>query len=375
MQQVALYIHMPFCIKKCAYCDFNSYEKLEIIPRYLSALKREMENYKRHKLKAETVYIGGGTPTVLNETQLYLLIQSIYDCFDVMPGAEFTIEANPGTLTKSKLNTLKRLGVNRLSIGLQAYQDKLLKILGRIHSQKDFNDTYNLAREAGFKNINVDVIFGLPEQSVSDFVSTLEKLCVLLPEHISCYSLIVEPDTPFYELKKQGNLNLPNENDERLMYYHAKNYLQEQGYIHYEISNFAIPGKESSHNIIYWQLKDYLGLGAGAHSFMKGIRFNNYYKPEKYIEAIEKHNSALEMQERLSIKDKQAEFCFLGLRLIKGISKHDFYTTFGIHIHEVYGEAIEKLKKLGLLDENRQYLKLTSHGLDFANDVFIEFLQ
>jgi oxygen-independent coproporphyrinogen-3 oxidase len=374
MEPIALYIHIPFCVKKCAYCDFNSFAAPELMPSYLSALKKEMGGYKAAGYAVKTVYMGGGTPTILNQRDLASLIQNIHSSFYIAPGAEFTVEANPGTLTKEKLLLLKHMGVNRLSIGLQAYQDRLLKVMGRIHTVKDFEESFALARQAGFDNINVDVIFGLPGQTLFDFKETLKNLVRLSPEHISCYALSVEEGTEFYNWLKQGRLFLPPEDEERAMYHEAVTFLKSRGFVQYEISNFAKPGRESRHNLAYWRDEEYLGLGAGAHSFLNGERFYNRSSLKEYIECLEGGLSPVEGRELLDKEALRAEFCFLGLRLTEGISKTDFKIRFGKDLKEVYGKAIERLKNFGLLQEDGERLKLTSKGLDLANEVFMEFL-
>lgn len=374
MDKIALYIHIPFCVKKCKYCDFNSYVARDLIPNYMSALKKEISLYKSMGRSVKTIYIGGGTPTILAEKDLESLILCIQENFKVDADVEFTVEANPGTLTCKKLTTLKNLGVNRLSLGLQAYQDGLLRMMGRIHTVKDFEQSFHDARDAGFDNINVDVIFGLPRQTLSDFMQTLEKVVKLSPEHISCYSLTVEEGTEFYRLLKMGALELPDEITEREMYHKGEAYLKERGYIHYEISNFAKPGRMSRHNMVYWQYGDYLGLGAGAHSFIDRCRYYNFYSPEKYMDLLSKNILPVEKREYLDRKSQEGEFCFLGFRLIRGLNKQSFKDLFGEDIRDIYGKAIEKLKNEGLIVEDKDYLRLTLKGQDLANEVFVEFL-
>jgi len=374
MKTIGLYVHIPFCIKKCNYCDFNSFETLELIPEYLVALKREISNLKNSGYIAKTVYIGGGTPTVLTNSQLFFLLNDLHKNIYIANDAEITIEANPGTLTKEKLHLLKTLGVNRLSIGLQAYQNSMLKLMGRIHTVEDFENNFKAARDVGFNNINVDLIFGLPNQKLEDFKETIKRVLALSPEHISCYSLNVEEGTRFYQWQKEGKLCLPSDDEERKMYYEAIEVLTHQGYNHYEISNFAEHGRECKHNLVYWTYKECLGLGAGAHSFLNNKRFNNYPFILDYIKSIKKSSSAVSNIESISYQEQQAEFCFMGLRLLQGLNKDAFKQRFHKEITQVYKSAIEKLKKQGLLQENSENLKLTALGLDFANAVFMEFL-
>lgn len=374
MKPIGLYIHIPFCVKKCNYCDFNSFAKLELIPSYISALKKEIETLKDKDYIARTIFVGGGTPTILSPEELEDVFSVLYENIMVADNAEITIEANPGTLTEEKLLVLKKAKVNRLSIGLQASQDKLLKIIGRIHTFKDFGTNFESARRLGFENINVDLIFGLPTQSVNDFRETLRQVLELNPEHISCYSLSIEEGTVFYRLLQEGKLALPLEDEERQMYYEAISILTQSGYEHYEISNFAMPKRQSEHNKIYWIYKEYLGLGAGAHSFIENQRFYNYPLIEDYISSMENLSSAVAEVENISLIEQQSEFCFLGLRLLEGIDKRVFKQRFGTEFMQVYKSAVENMKKEALIEEKGDKIRLTKRGLDFANIVFAEFL-
>lgn len=374
MRTIGLYVDIPFCVKKCYYCDFNSFETLELIPEYLEALRIEITNLKNCCYSANTVYIGGGTPTVLTNNQLFSLLSDLHKNIYIAKDAEITIEANPGTLTQEKLHLLKTLGVNRLSIGLQAYQNSMLKIMGRIHTVEDFENNFITARDIGFNNINVDLIFGLPNQRLEDFEETLRRVSYLSPEHISCYALSVEEGTKFHQWKQEGRLSLPSDDDERKMYYEAIEALTRVGYNHYEISNFAKPGRECKHNLVYWTYKDYLGLGAGAHSFLDNKRFNNHPIILDYIKSIKNSSTAILNIESISYQEQQAAFCIMGLRLLQGLNKAVFKQRFHKEITQVYKSPVEKLKKQGLLQENSENLKLTALGLDFANVVFMEFL-
>lgn len=374
MDTLALYIHIPFCLKRCGYCDFNSYTQLEYVPSYMDSLKREISFYSSLKRKITSVYIGGGTPTVLGERELSSLIDAIHKGFDLSPDLEFTVEANPETVTAGKLKVLKEGGVNRISFGLQSFKDELLKAIGRIHTAEGFLKKYAMAREAGFDNVNVDLIFGLPGQKVEDFMDTLKKLVGLSPEHISCYSLSVEEGTKFYELQEKGQLLLPSEDEERAMYHSARHFLQENGYSHYEISNFAKAGRESRHNLVYWTYGDYLGLGAGAHSFLDGVRFYNAYGLKDYIDRVKARGEAVENRERISEEEQQAEFMILGLRLVRGVEKTKFFERFKKDLDLVFRQALEKLKDKGLILNEKDRVRLTERGLDLANEVFVEFL-
>jgi oxygen-independent coproporphyrinogen-3 oxidase len=375
MKQAVLYVHIPFCLRKCAYCDFNSYTCLEQIPVYLEALKKEASGYRDIGFVIKSVFIGGGTPTILSEQQLLSLIEMLYKVFNIMHGAEFTIEANPGTLTRNKLLLLNSMGVNRLSIGLQSYQDRLLKVIGRTHSVKDFQDNYYNARAVGFNNINVDLIFGLPFQTLYDYMQTLEHVIKISPEHVSCYSLSIEEGTRLHHMRQVGTLHsIPSEEEEREMYHQCVKLLKDSSYLHYEISNFAKQGRMSEHNLAYWKTEEYLGLGAGAHSYLNGERFYNHYLIEDYIRNANQNNGAVVDRVKICQEEEQAEYCFMGLRLIEGINKDGFFKRFGENIDHLYKKQIYKLKKQGLLKEENHYLKLTPKGLDFANLVFVEFL-
>lgn len=333
-----------------------------------------MEYQGQKGFKTKTIYVGGGTPTILNENQLKFLIEGIYENFDTSSLEEFTIEANPGTLTKSKLSLLRNLGVNRISLGLQAKQDNLLKVLGRCHTFEDFRESYKNARKVGFRNISVDTIFGLPNQKIEDFQETLNYLLSIEVDHISCYALSIEKGTKFYTLYKKGKLILPSEENERIMYHFARKHLTQNGFEHYEISNFAKQGRKSKHNMVYWNDGQYLGLGVSAHSYIDKERFSNTSSVKKYIENLKAGKLFEENRIILDENEHQAEFCFMGLRLIEGINKNVFFQKFNKDIHIVYGDAISKLRKRGLLEENGRFLKLSAKGLDFANEVFMEFL-
>jgi oxygen-independent coproporphyrinogen-3 oxidase len=341
--------------------------------KYVQALILEIKSkaceYKDFEIK--TVFIGGGTPTVLPSDYIVKIIETLYENYTIATDAEISIEANPGTIDLDKLTALRKSGINRISMGVQAWQDRLLKKLGRIHSQEQFLEGYSQARQAGFDNINLDLMFTLPTQSVEDWEQTLENVIKLKPEHISTYSLIIEETTPFYELYGKKELELPDEMTDRTMYYKAKELLKQNGYVHYEISNFAKPGFESKHNIVYWRQKQYIGFGLGAHSYINKTRFHNTYDMGKYLTLCD----CIEDIEKSDLYDEYAEYMFLGLRLIKGVSISDFKLKFSKDIDTVYGEELEACKKLGLLYESNDYIALTDYGLDVSNIVFEKFLK
>lgn len=353
----SIYIHIPYCKQKCLYCDFNSYSNKEnTIDKYFDALIKEIKSYNIKELN--TIYFGGGTPSFVDS-------KYIREIMSILPKAnEVTLELNPGTVNKEKFAEYKSIGINRLSIGLQAIQNNILKEIGRIHTLNDFEEAFKLARNVGFDNINVDLMHGLPNQSVQDFKDSVDYLVKLGPEHISCYSLILHNDI---------FKNLPTEEDERKMYYYAKEKLRERGYIHYEISNFAKSGKESKHNLVYWNQEEYIGVGAGASSYLNGERYTNVASIEEYIKRINRDESVNITEEKQNLEDKLNEYMILKLRLIKGVNIKEANEKFKTDIVKKYEKSLEKLQKLGLIkiDEN---IYFTDKGLDLANIVWEEFI-
>ncbi|MCM8710399.1 radical SAM family heme chaperone HemW [Clostridium sp. SYSU_GA19001] len=369
---LALYIHVPFCKQKCLYCDFPSFSgKESLMLDYVKALCKEIDNSNYDKIN--TIFIGGGTPTYLCLECLEYLKNSI-DKLCKADDLEFTIEGNPDSLNKEKLKFFKSMGVNRLSIGLQAWQDRLLKNLGRVHTLEQFRESYLSARDIGFNNINIDLMFGLPGQSIEDWKESLINVSNLKPEHISCYSLIVEDGTPFCNLDKLGKLNLPEEEDERKMYQFAVDFLKSIGYEQYEISNFSKPEFQCRHNLTYWNLNYYIGCGMGAHSYVNGIRYRNYEDIEKYICMINDNKSPVAEEHINSLKDDMEEFMFMGLRKIEGISIEEFNKRFNKDINKVYGIVIEKFLKNKLLKSDGKYIYLSPRGIELSNRVMCEFI-
>ncbi len=374
--ELGLYVHIPFCKKKCDYCDFASFaEKENLINDYIESLLKEI-NFKRVKnKKIKTIYLGGGTPSYIEEKYIQEILQTIKENFIVEKNAEITIEVNPGTVNLKKLQTYKALGINRLSIGLQAAQNAILKEIGRIHTYEEFLKTYQDARKI-FDNINVDLMFALPTQTIKDLQESLEKIVKLNPEHISVYSLILEEGTILYNKEASGKLKLPSEKTERQMYWNTKKYLEKNNYIHYEISNFAREGYESKHNMDCWNQKEYLGVGLGASSYINKKRFSNITNLNKYIENIQNN----EFKKNIILEEEQDgisqmnEFILLGLRKIDGISKTEFYDKFKVDVYEKFGEKFKKLEKLNLITCDNTKIKLTSKGLDLANIVWEEFI-
>ncbi len=377
MKSISLYIHIPFCQKKCYYCDFNSYSgKQHFIKDYIKALKKEIAMYGPilNNYKINTIFFGGGTPSILQEGLVSAIMKTIKEHYDVENNAEISIEANPGTLDYNKLREYRNSGINRLSMGLQACQGNLLKSLGRIHTFGDYLKNLEVAGEVGFSNINTDLMFSLPGQKEDDWKECLEKIVRLNIPHISAYSLIVERGTPFYDWVKNEIISLPDEETQLRAYHYAIKYLEEKGYIHYEISNFAKPGFQCKHNIVYWRNKPYIGLGAGSHSYFNKKRFNNVSGIEDYIKLVEDGKTPIEEKIDISIEDEISETMFLGLRLIKGISINEFTERFNISPFKIYKEQIKKFSEQGLLKWDETHIRLTQKGIDISNVVFQEML-
>jgi len=290
-------------------------------------------------------------------------------------GVEYTIEANPGTISPDKLSLMRNSGVNRISIGLQSWDDRILRKLGRIHCVRDFLDSYNTARKQGFQNINIDLMFSIQGQTLEDFENTIDNVISISPEHISCYSLIIEEGTQFYKQLEEGTLKEVDEDLDRDMYYKATEKLQESGYKRYEISNYAKPGYECHHNIIYWKTKDYLGVGAGAHSCIDNVRFSNIKEPQEYIKQVNSNKLPICWEEKLSERDRMSEFMFMGLRMAEGVDLYDFRERFNKDIQFVYNNEIKNLESKKLIEIRGNKLKLTDKGIDLSNQVFVEFLK
>lgn len=376
-------MHIPFCVRKCVYCDFLSGPASDALRRdYLEALKRELACEARHyrAYEVETVFFGGGTPSILEAQELTELLAQLCSHYRIAGEPEITLEANPGTLTPDKLACLRRAGINRLSIGLQSADDKELRLLGRIHTYAEFLQTYRWAREAGFDNINIDLISGLPGQTPADWRDTLEKVLRLHPEHISAYSLIVEEGTPLHRHLGEYPA-LPDEECDRQMYQETKRMLAAQGYERYEISNYARAGFACRHNRIYWQrgkrhTADYAGFGLGASSTVGSLRWKNTDDMARYLSLCGAGDTAALREEReaLSERERMAEFMILGLRMMRGISEKEFCDTFGREPDAVYGAVLEKYEKCGLLARGGGRIFLTDAGIDVSNVVFADFL-
>lgn len=403
MNGLEIYIHIPFCVKKCDYCDFLSAPAdLETKEKYVEALINEIKlnKNKMSEYVVDTVFIGGGTPSLLEENQISKIMSVLRDNCNMSENPEITIECNPGTITESKLWKYKKSGINRISFGLQSANDEELKSIGRIHNYAGFLESYNLARKCGFDNINVDLMSALPGQTLKSYEETLNKVVRLEPEHISAYSLIVEENTLMYYRVKKAQIKginiLPDEESERKMYYLTNNILRSNGYRKYEISNYSKPGKECKHNIGYWQRKEYLGFGIGAASLYKENRYNNISDINKYIEVLTNNikensinnvgnssevenqvnilNSIVKNLQQLTERDRMEEFMFLGLRMMEGVSMEKFERYFGKPYMEVYGKVQKRMEDKRFLINDNGYVKLTEFGIDLSNYVMSEFL-
>ena len=367
-----IYIHIPFCIRKCDYCDFLSGPSgPEEQADYVQALLREIQAVEEGEGRSvSSIFIGGGTPSVLDERLLGDILREIRNRFKMEEDAEITIEVNPGTANIGKLQAYREMGINRLSIGLQSPEDRELKILGRIHNYGQFLETYQEARTVGFDNINIDLMSAIPDQTYEGWVKNLRTVAELEPEHISAYSLIVEEGTPFAARK----LNLPDEDTEYNMYEATVQILKEYGFEQYEISNYARKGRECRHNVGYWTRQDYLGFGLGASSLYGKERFANTADMKKYLENSKNPEKIREKEPSLTREDEMAEFMFLGLRMTKGISKADFQRCFGCTIESVYGEVLEKYESMELLLEKGGRIFLSREGIHVSNSIMAEFL-
>ena len=386
-----IYIHIPFCKKKCKYCDFISFSNMEFLfNSYIESVLREIDSYfdvnKNNKdlidelglldisfRKVDTIYFGGGTPSFVDKEMIGKILNKIRERFNVLDNAEITIEVNPGTVDREKLEYYKSIGINRLSIGLQSTYNRLLELIGRIHTYEEFLITYGLAREIGFDNINIDLMLALPTQSLEEIKRSVSDVIELNPEHISLYSLILEDGT---ELKREidsGELELVEEDIERKMYHETKALLEENGFIHYEISNFAKEGFESKHNLNCWNQGEYLGFGMGAHSYYNDIRFSKVIDINKYI-SFKNLRSIINIEEKQNEDSKAKEFMMLSFRKIKGVNISEFEQKFGVNPLFVFRFEIDNLVKKDLIEVDLDNIVLTEKGLDFANIVFEEFV-
>ncbi|MCI6159268.1 MAG: radical SAM family heme chaperone HemW [Selenomonadaceae bacterium] len=377
--QWGIYIHIPFCRQKCLYCDFASYAGREKDrAAYLQALEKEMrERVPRYLAKwgaPRTIYLGGGTPTALKPGQMAGLFDVLADILHGAYPVEWTVEANPGTVDFPYLSMLRKKGVNRLSFGVQSFDDTLLRRIGRIHTADQAEQAIRWAKQAGFQNLSIDLMYGLPGQTLEDLQESVERALALEPTHISIYGLQVEAGTPFARLQEQGRLALPDDETAEAMYDYMTETLPAHGYARYEISNFARPGFESRHNLSYWQNVPYLGLGAAAHSYLDGCRTENEADLSRYIEDMERGISPAREEEPRTTAIAMEEFAFLALRTAAGISRRAFGETFGVPLERVYAGAIAEMEQKGLLVSEGDAVRLTARGAKYGNLVFEAFL-
>lgn len=383
--ELGMYIHIPFCIKKCFYCDFISYPLQgnnryteKDVENYLSLMLKEAAMY-RHIHPADgqrikTLYIGGGTPTCLTGGQLFVLLDSLQKMFCIEQDAEITVEANPGTIDREKLQQLKSAGYNRLSLGVQSFDAQELNCLGRIYSPQEVYTAFDLARQAGFNNINIDLMYGLPGQNIDEWRKNLQTAVAMKPEHLSLYQLSIEKGTHFDDLCKQRFLIEVEQEIARKMFEETIDYLKENGFCHYEISNFARAGRESRHNMMYWHNLEYIGLGAGASGYLRGLRYSNENNLSIYEKSVQIDRKPIRDKDPIDQELEMSEHMFLGLRIIEGVDKRVFRHRFTVDIRVVFGAVIEDLKNRGLLLETDTHVMLSKKGVFLANSVFIEFL-
>jgi len=372
----AAYIHIPFCHHICHYCDFNKFFlKGQPVNQYLQALEKEMALIvKGSQEKMETIFVGGGTPTALNEQQLETLVTAIGNHLKTDGNTEYTFEANPGDLTKEKLAILKAAGVNRLSFGVQTFNDQLLEKIGRSHRAKDVFASIEAAKAVGYENISIDLIYSLPGQTKQDFIESIRTAISLGLVHYSGYSLIIEPKTVFYNLMKKGKLPLPGEDAEAEMYEVLMDEMERHGLRQYEISNFAVPGYESRHNLKYWNNEEYYGFGAGAHAYVNGCRQSNYGPLKKYMDSLEKSKLPIIESHEVTKAEKMEEEMFLGLRKTEGVGIRQFEEKFKIDPRLLFAEQIGDFSARGLLEANSERIFLTQNGRLLGNEVFQSFL-
>ena len=386
-QPFSLYIHIPYCLRKCPYCDFNSYAERIPEPSYIAALTKELSFYlERPEWQGRyccSIFFGGGTPSLLSEQALHTLMYELQERIPLEDKVEISLEANPASITEqlgfAKLQAFYAAGVNRISLGVQSFFDPKLAFLGRIHSARDALDSICWIRKAGFDNLSLDLMFAAQGEMLSDWQDDIDCALKQSPEHLSLYALSVEQSTAFFELQKKGQLILPADEIQAEMYLTASKILQENGFLHYEISNFSLPGRQCQHNIGYWTRRDYLGLGAGAHSFCAanknatssfGMRWSNISKPADYIQQVLSTGSACAEQETLSLETARLEFFFLGLRRKEGVVFTEYQTLFGENVQERFAEQISQLQEQDLLESNSERLWLSDKGFLFADSVF-----
>lgn len=377
MKDLGLYIHIPFCESKCFYCDFVSFpKKNDEVPIYIDYLIKELSLYKaeiNNSFNISSIFIGGGTPSSIDEKYIEKVLEFVFQNFNIKNDIEVSIEVNPGSLTLNKAMKYKNMGINRVSMGLQSLNNQLLKSIGRIHNSDDFYKSFEILKTAGFENINIDLMFGLPDQTLEDLLDTINSVILLDVTHISLYSLILEPGTNLNNLYEKGLLTMPTEDEDREMYHKAINLLKLNGYDHYEISNFSKVGYRCLQNLTYWKVNPYLGVGINSHSDIDNNRFSNVVNLKDYYSKLDKEQLPLNETESINKEMEIGEYIILGLRLIEGINKSEFKNRFNIDIWDIYSEQITKNVNNGLLIEDDCTIRLTKLGLDLANVVELDF--
>lgn len=376
IMKAGLYIHIPFCIKKCSYCDFSSIQLSTIVNKYFEALEKEikLDSVFLDNYEIDTVFIGGGTPSAVDSRLIVNLLGLVRKKFMILPSAEITMEVNPGTIDQGKIEDYRRSGVNRISLGIQSFDERLLKAIGRVHSARDAVDAVRLLQDSGFDNLNGDFMFGLPGQSLDGFLSDMDRASRLGLKHISIYGLIIEPGTLMDIWFRKGLLELPSEDLERKMYHKGIEILKNNGYSQYEISNFSIKGWECKHNIGYWRLKPYLGLGLSAHSNIGSKRFWNTDSFDSYFRSIDSGEAPIAGEEILDPMTRAAEYMILGIRMNDGIAFENFFKEFGFRAEDQFKSAIQKHVEGGLLKATALKMQLTDKGRDLSNFVEVDFL-
>ncbi len=366
-----IYVHIPFCIKKCNYCDFCSFSKMLSRQKdYCNALKKEASSYKDDAIFADTLYFGGGTPSLLNTVSLESILNTVKSNFNISPDAEITLEANPCTITKEKAKELFSLGINRISLGAQSFIDKELSMLGRAHTSNDIENSFHFLREAGFHNISLDLMYALPNQTSHTLLKSIKKIIGLNPEHISCYGLKIEEGTPFYEMLLKGQIKEKSDDEYADMYALICSEFENNGYKQYELSNFSIDGKMSKHNLKYWLGKEYIGLGASASSYYNNTRYTNTIDFNSYLKDFEKSENYT-----LSIKEQMSEFMFLSLRLTSiGAIKEEFQNRFGTSINNAFPEAVKKHLSNGMLKDMGDRYVLAKRAYYVSNSILCDFV-
>ena len=379
-QSAGLYVHVPFCLKKCDYCNFYSISDLSLRPAYLGALEAEMRLVRQVPAKFDTLYIGGGTPSALAAEDISQIIANALRHFNILSNVEMTLEVNPGTVTPESLNVYRRSGINRLNIGVQSFQNHNLRILGRIHSAEDAILCIERAWQAGFENIGLDLIYGLPGQNTENWLRDLKQAIKIWPEHLSCYMLTAESDTPMDRNVKGGRIQLPGDNLVRELFDTTIDYLTAHGYDHYEISNFAgtaetgAEPRRSRHNLKYWSFAPYLGLGPSAHSFIEPVRFWNFRNVGKYVSQIKAGKLPIAEKERLTKEQMVIEAVYLGLRTARGIDLNGFEAKFGMNFAHTFNQTVSELEKEDMLNMIEGYCRLTRKGLPFLDSIVSRFI-